>query len=1399
MNNQKLKKFIKRCKSSVDYFIESCCKIEHPSIGIIPFNLFNYQKRSLNEFRNNRFNIFLKCRQCFTGDAIVWTPNGPKRIDSIAKGDEIYTYNTNKSSIEIVKVKKLFNNGTRDTVIVRTKTGHKAKVTPDHEYLTQTGWKKAAELTQNDTIIEINDPQRYKSANPSEAILLGYLLTDGYLSSKQVHFTNTRWKYLLEYQKHFELKFGKKLKIKPHNKNDKKSKNAYRIYTYNKDIKKWLADLKILGLKSANKKIPQEIFSWNNNSIAILLNRMFAGDGWYSGSHCNEVGIGSESTEMLHQIKQLLTRFGINSKFYEKTNTSIAKLRIYGGDDYNKFVNYIGINGKQPKKELTKGFFFNRIKGQVLSVKPSEPAQVYDINVPPHNNYIVDGAVVHNSGISTLSSNYALWFGMFYKNKKILIVSKRDRDAIDFLGKIKFAYNNLPAWMREIWKPTTLNEHELGFSNGSIIRSLTSSVDTLRSNASSLNIIDEAAFMQDMRGMWAGGFSCVTLDTLLNIDGQLIEIGELGDIDGNQWQDINCQVQSDINPEKSDKFYINGITNTNKIVTSLGFEIECTDNHKLKNENYDWIASKDIEINQKLAFKCGSNQDSNYLIGLPDFSIKQLNLIEGYKNNDLITAECSISGEKTEIKYRQYKNNYKRNGTFISQKWATIIDFSDKFIAPIELDHKLAEMLGYYVGDGCISENRPKRFRLCYDPQDSHLYDHFASYFNKIGLKTYQHNANGAKELRINNARFIEWLKLNKLNSKTNAYDAEVPQSILKSPKQVRAAFLRGLFEADGWCHKSKNSNRPNSDKVNLGLSSVSKKLIKQVQLMLLDLGIISKTIKTKGGYKNSCTSYRLEIINLDNMINFMNHIGFISDRKNINIEKYTNYEPSKYHIDENGIFYDKVVTITRNKKMTVDISVPSNNTYIANGFVSHNTMQHGGSCIVISTPFGIGNWYHEQWSEAEMGTGIFNPIKINWWDMDWALEFIDPLTNEYKRIAPTDNIRKCKTKKEIEKYGPYWSPWLENEYKGLKSKGESHLFRQEILAEFIGSGGTVLSNATLLNMQNMIEKSRNPKTIIEPVLWVNSNNGDRSYINLSGDEKNEGIHIWSEPIKPKGNKLLNNQIVEKAKPGHNYVGGVDIATGENQDYSTVQIFDINTMEQVAEYMGRPKPDEFAAIVDWLGRWYNNALLNVERTGIGITVVQKLQQLLYPNLWRKKDAYGVKSSKIGFATTAQSKPTLDKALITYLSEDEDEGYTIHSMRLLQQLQIYIRKRNRQGMDTKKTGAQEGRGNHDDLVISTALAFTAVPDVIDLDPNGLLPVKRGNDIKTSMEPVNIDDIVKKEKSILKNNTDNRVIIPLTGSQMTDIKSINEELKNFEKQIMYSPLHNNNATTNKKHQL
>lgn len=55
-------------------------------------------------------------------------------------------------------------------------------------------------------------------------------------------------------------------------------------------------------------------------------------------------------------------------------------------------------------------------------------------------------------------------------------------------------------------------------------------------------------------------------------------------------------------------------------------------------------------------------------------------------------------------------------------------------------------------------------------------------------------------------------------------------------------------------------------------------------------------------------------------------------------------------------------------------------------------TLSTGGSAIVNSTPYGVGNWFHSQWVEACSGGNGFHPIRLRWQmhperDINWYNE----------------------------------------------------------------------------------------------------------------------------------------------------------------------------------------------------------------------------------------------------------------------------------------------------------------------------------------------------------------------------------------------------------------------------
>jgi len=103
-------------------------------------------------------------------------------------------------------------------------------------------------------------------------------------------------------------------------------------------------------------------------------------------------------------------------------------------------------------------------------------------------------------GISTLSAGYALWLMTFFSDKNILVIATKQEVAKNLVTKVKVMYENLPSWIK--LPATEDNKLSLRLNNGSQIKATSSSGDSGRSEALSLLIIDEAAFISNVEEIW---------------------------------------------------------------------------------------------------------------------------------------------------------------------------------------------------------------------------------------------------------------------------------------------------------------------------------------------------------------------------------------------------------------------------------------------------------------------------------------------------------------------------------------------------------------------------------------------------------------------------------------------------------------------------------------------------------------------------------------------------------------------------------------------------------------------------------------------------------------------------------------------------------------------------------
>jgi len=121
-------------------------------------------------------------------------------------------------------------------------------------------------------------------------------------------------------------------------------------------------------------------------------------------------------------------------------------------------------------------------------------------------------------GISTLAAGYSLWLMLFHKDKNVLALATTQATARNLVTKTTFMYDELPKWLK--LPAVEKNKLSLRLKNGSKIQAKSSNADAARSEAVSLLLIDEAAFIDNIEETFAAaqqtlatGGQCMALST----------------------------------------------------------------------------------------------------------------------------------------------------------------------------------------------------------------------------------------------------------------------------------------------------------------------------------------------------------------------------------------------------------------------------------------------------------------------------------------------------------------------------------------------------------------------------------------------------------------------------------------------------------------------------------------------------------------------------------------------------------------------------------------------------------------------------------------------------------------------------------------------------------------------
>ncbi len=445
---------------------------------------------------------------------------------------------------------------------------------------------------------------------------------------------------------------------------------------------------------------------------------------------------------------------------------------------------------------------------------------------------------------------------------------------------------------------------------------------------------------------------CLVGGSLVPTERGLARLGRLGDPDGPQWQDLGVKVGTDEGAREATKFYVNGLEPVVTVETARGYRLQGTPQHRVKvvdpaTGGWEWKRLADLGQGDVVPLKLGQLVGEPQVVALPPLP-------------------GAGAGE--------------RHGA-----------------VPRAMTPELAELVGYFMGGGSLDR---RCLRLVVAEDDFDVTERLRLLGKAcFGVEASVTAKGGRTEVTFSSSHLVPWWeacgfskRLPPPGQASLGLVAHVPDAVLASnDPDVYAAFLRGLYEAGG----TTAAGYPVFKSTSLGL-------VRDVQSVLAALGYPAQAhVSGRPSDGRHLPLGVVRLVGRERCQQWAEEIGFISSRKQAGLkvpgpaeetdrdfvvvpqEVWGRLAPAEalaatapsaptggapsagpvpgpgpvrvgrrvahdlYQRTQDdqlgellGYFYDEVSSAELgDEELTYDLSVPSNVTYIANGFISHNTI----------------------------------------------------------------------------------------------------------------------------------------------------------------------------------------------------------------------------------------------------------------------------------------------------------------------------------------------------------------------------------------------------------------------------------------------------------------------------
>ena len=475
------------------------------------------------------------------------------------------------------------------------------------------------------------------------------------------------------------------------------------------------------------------------------------------------------------------------------------------------------------------------------------------------------------------------------------------------------------------------------------------------------------------------GWACLTSDALLPTEDGFIFFDELYER-GEQFEVASGGKRA---TNRITDFHKEENVPTIRVRTRRGLTVEGALGHRVLLSDGSWTSLADVKVGDKIQIEAGGDvwaqnyQPLNYTPLQPTMTIRDVAWAAGMSEWSVVNyfaghKSRSAAAIESALEVTAYARAKPRGPRVLTTRAALRL--------PEVLNEDMAEVLGYFVGDG----HRTKSgigFTCGDEDYVSSLTERIEAAFGLRARVEWDATPVGGRwRVYAHSRELLRLLQTLGLDLLAKARDKKIPRSILRSPKSVVSAFLRGYFDADAYAGPE-----------GVRLSSSSEELIRTVQTVLLNYGILSRQ------RKHLYDITQLEIAGAS-AARFLERIGFGLARKQRALREHV--ENRRWFRREE--YADEVVSVERGTADVYDITVDEKHSYVANGFVNHNSFWHSRIMRELDLPD------VELLEFAELHSGVVSPHKGQ----------LNPYYLGYKILEDIERRWDAPSAEESEKFG---------------------------------------------------------------------------------------------------------------------------------------------------------------------------------------------------------------------------------------------------------------------------------------------------------------------------------------------------------------------------------------------